>query len=200
MKTKSILIQLLVLFTISSAFATNQIITFANYSYSPANGAIKVGDTVTWQGDFAAHPLSTTAIPSGAMAIIHINIGTSYMYVVSVPGSYSYQCDSHFGLGMTGSFTVNPISGVEDVTAKPTLQFKLSNWGGLVMLTDQTETISNSYRVRVANILGEVVYEGDMQCREQGKLIDLQQSPQGLYLLNITDKNRQTYVRRFMLE
>ncbi len=200
MNTKSILTQLMMMVAVSSAFATNQIITFTNYSYSPANATIMVGDTVTWLGDFSSHPLSTTAIPSGATAVIHVNIGTSYSYVVTEPGSYSYQCDTHFNLGMTGSFTANAVSGVGEVTAKPSLLFTLSNWGGVIKITDQNGSAGNNYRIHVANILGESVYEDDMNSRDQEKIIDLQEYPQGIYMLNITDKNRQTFVRKVMID
>ena len=200
MKTKSTYTLLLLFFVSSFASATNHIITFGSYYYSPASTSVMVGDTVTWQGDFATHPLSTTAIPSGAAAIIHVNIGTSYSYHVLVAGSYSYQCDVHFSSGMTGNFTATTIAGVEEVTVKPTLNFTLNTFGGVVKINDTNAGRGNKYDVRIRNILGEQVYCGMMNTDEDEKLIDIQDQPKGVYLLAITDDNRQTFVRKFLLQ
>jgi plastocyanin len=200
MKIKFTYTLLLVFFAFSFASATNHVITFGNYYYSPASTSVLVGDTVTWQGDFATHPLSTTAIPSGATPIIHVNIGTSYSYVVMVAGSYSYQCDVHFAQGMTGNFTATTIASVPEVSARPTLNFTLSTFGGVVKINDANDIKRGKYEVRIGNILGEPVYNGVINSDEQEKLIDIQDQPKGVYLLAITDDNRQTFVRKFLLQ
>jgi plastocyanin len=200
MKIKFTCAFFLIVFTLSSLFATNHIITFGNYYYSPANTTVMVGDTVTWMGDFGAHPLSTTAIPSGATPIISWNIGTTYSYRVLMAGSYSYQCDLHFSQGMTGTFTASPVASVEEVVSRPTLNFRLSTFGGVVKVNDQSDMKGNNYEVRIRNILGKQVYAGTMNSDEQEKLIDIQDQPQGVYLLNITDENRQTFVRKFLIQ
>jgi plastocyanin len=200
MKIKSTLLSILIGLSALSALATNHIITFGNYFYSPASTTVAIGDTVTWQGDFAAHPLSTTAIPGGAQAIISVAIGTTYSYHVMVAGSYSYHCDAHYLQGMTGNFTATPVASVEEVALKPTLTFKLSTFGGVVRISDQGDNQSGVYKVRIGNILGESVYSGTMQAGETEKIIDIQDSPKGVYLLAISDENRQTYVRKFLIQ
>jgi len=77
------------------------------YTYSPKSFSATVGDTVEWDGDFTMHPLSSTSVPTGA-ATWHNASGSSFRYVIAVPGSYTYQCDVHYALGMVGSFTASP--------------------------------------------------------------------------------------------
>jgi plastocyanin len=73
------------------------------FAFSPASFTAAVGDTVKWEVDFTMHPLSSTTIPANA-ASWHVTSGTSFIYVISVPGSYGYQCDLHSSFGMVGSF------------------------------------------------------------------------------------------------
>ena len=88
--------------------ATTHIVQFGGsvgFAYSPASFPAVVGDTVTWEGDFSLHPLSSTSVPAGA-ATWHNGSGSSFKYVIRVAGAYHYQCDIHSSVGMTGSFTV----------------------------------------------------------------------------------------------
>jgi plastocyanin len=78
-------------------------------AYSPNSFSAKVGDTVKWEGDFSLHPLSSTTIPANATSW-HMGSGTLFIYVITVPGTYNYQCDVHVGLGMTGAFTASASS------------------------------------------------------------------------------------------
>jgi plastocyanin len=81
-------------------------------AYSPNSLTATVGDTIRWQGDFTMHPLSSTTIPSGA-TVWHVTTGTEFNYPVKTPGTYNYQCDVHFSVGMTGSFTANAMPVIE---------------------------------------------------------------------------------------
>ncbi len=76
------------------------------YVLQPASKffSANVGDTISWRGDFSAHPLSATLVPAGAMAFSNFT-GSQFDYVIKVPGTYRYQCNVHFSIGMVGSFT-----------------------------------------------------------------------------------------------
>ena len=60
----------LVLFlTTTGVNAVNHVIRFGGTlgnNYSPSELSVAVGDTVTWQGNFGFHPLSSTIVPQGA--------------------------------------------------------------------------------------------------------------------------------------
>jgi plastocyanin len=97
---------------VKSDWATTHVVQFGGnlgFTYSPNSFSAKVGDTVKWEGDFSMHPLSSTTIPANA-ASWHMGSGTSFTYAIIVAGNYSYHCDIHAGLGMTGSFTASESS------------------------------------------------------------------------------------------
>jgi plastocyanin len=92
---------------VQGLWATTHVVQFGGnqgFVYSPSTFAAVVGDTVKWEGDFSVHPLSSTSIPAAAQAW-HNGSGSSFIYVIQVAGTYHYQCDVHFSIGMIGSFT-----------------------------------------------------------------------------------------------
>ena len=97
---------------VKSDWAATHVVQFGGsfgFAYSPSNFSAKVGDTVEWEGDFSIHPLSSTTIPANAASWNNTS-GTSFKYVIRVPGTYNYQCDVHVSIGMTGSFTASESS------------------------------------------------------------------------------------------
>ena len=98
----------LFLLTATTANATTHIIKFGGSlgkRYEPKSITVAVGDTIIWTGNFDDHPLSLIKAPSGAPGFMHIEKGSSFMYIVKVAGKYEYQCDDHIDEGMVGSFT-----------------------------------------------------------------------------------------------
>jgi plastocyanin len=108
---------LMALLTLSaSAVATTHVVQFGGgvgFTYSPSQFSATVGDTVKWEGEFAMHPLSSTSVPAGAQTW-HNASGTSFSYMIEIPGSYAYHCDFHASIGMTGTFVATALS-VRDV-------------------------------------------------------------------------------------
>ena len=104
-----------------NAGATTHTVEFGGnlgFVYSPSSFSAMVGDTVKWTGDFTMHPLSSTTIPATA-ASWHQGSGTSFSYVIEVPGTYDYQCDNHFSLGMTGTFDAQESGVMNDPFISP---------------------------------------------------------------------------------
>ena len=98
------------LFLTGSVFSTTWIVQVSNFSFSPANLNVNVGDSVKWQWLNGDHTTTSTNVPAGASTWNSLITGTnqSFIYVVSVPGNYQYVCTPH-APGMSGSFTANPI-------------------------------------------------------------------------------------------
>jgi plastocyanin len=81
-----------------------EVITFVNFSYSPAIVTIRSGEEVTWQGDFSSHPLVSQ---DGLWPTV--GSGTEFSYAFTQPGEYWYYCGFHGGpngTGMSGKVTV----------------------------------------------------------------------------------------------
>jgi plastocyanin len=83
------------------AAAADQPIAFADYFYSPADVTIAVNDTATFSGNFMRHPL---AWDGGRFA--STSSGSSKQFTFSQPGTYTYYCEAHVGIGMKGVIRV----------------------------------------------------------------------------------------------
>ncbi|RPI01069.1 MAG: T9SS C-terminal target domain-containing protein [Ignavibacteriae bacterium] len=104
---------------LTSANAKTFVINFGGSlgdAYSPSTLKVSVGDTVSWQGSFSFHPLSSLSVPVGAQSF-HQATGSVLLYPVTVAGTYTYKCDFHVSLGMEGSFTTDVTAGVENQAA-----------------------------------------------------------------------------------
>ncbi|MCX6162836.1 MAG: T9SS type A sorting domain-containing protein [Ignavibacteriae bacterium] len=85
-----------------------------------------VGDTIKWVWVSGIHTTTSTSIPSGADvwdAPIDI-ASTTFIYKISAPGTYNYQCTFHTFSGMVGSFAANPV-GIKE-TGEIAKGFKLA--------------------------------------------------------------------------
>ena len=113
---RSLMLLLFLIFSVSNmVYAANHIIKFGGtfgLNYNPSNLNVSVGDTVTWQGSFSSHPLSSISVPDGAVTFSK-NSGSSLSYIVQMAGTYNYKCDFHATSGMVGSFTA-VVSSIED--------------------------------------------------------------------------------------
>ncbi|HAP01155.1 MAG TPA: hypothetical protein DCQ93_04445 [Bacteroidetes bacterium] len=88
--------------------AITQIVNVQNYSFTPSNFTINLGDTVKWNWINGSHTTTALSVPSGAtLWNANLNSGsTTFIYVPGQAGSYSYECSFHQGT-MSGYFTVS---------------------------------------------------------------------------------------------
>jgi hypothetical protein len=75
------------------------------FTYFPNALTFETGDTIIFRGDFTTYPIVSTSVPVGAEPIGPVISGTTYKYIVLVPGTYSYQNNTYAVIGMKGSFT-----------------------------------------------------------------------------------------------
>jgi plastocyanin len=73
--------------------------TFPNFSYAPPNTEAAVGDTVTFSGAFAGHPLVWNAGDFATQSS-----GTTNAYTFTHPGTFAFHCQIH--ASMVGSVHV----------------------------------------------------------------------------------------------
>jgi plastocyanin len=84
------------------AAAADQPIAFADFAYNPTPATIRTGDTATFSGSFASHPLVWDANNFATT-----NTGSSKSFSFSQPGTYLYHCQLHAQThGMVGQITV----------------------------------------------------------------------------------------------
>ena len=109
----ALLVALLLLVCASAANATTTTVNVSDTSgdliFDPSSVTIQVGDTVQWVWKASVHS-STSGTPGSADGLWDsgiLNIGDTFSFTFSTPGSFSYFCTPHGGCcGMTGSVTV----------------------------------------------------------------------------------------------
>ncbi len=95
-------------FTDRTAGGPGAIVTFQNFAYDPPCLQLRVGQSVTFQGDFSVHPLRQACGPT---LVFTGASGTQATFILSVPGLYGYYCLDHgssTGQGMAGAVRVVP--------------------------------------------------------------------------------------------
>lgn len=76
-------------------------------SFDPPSATLTVGDYVKWTLVEGSHTTTSNIIPAGAASwdYTFTGLGDTYVYEVTVPGTYNYECLFH--PGMDGSFTAS---------------------------------------------------------------------------------------------
>ena len=84
-----------------------------SFAFSPQCLTVGVGQSVTFQGDFTAHPLTPGVAPgvagtASANNPIPLQEEAAASVVVTFPdaGTYPYYCGNHYGIGMYGAVQV----------------------------------------------------------------------------------------------
>jgi uncharacterized surface protein with fasciclin (FAS1) repeats len=128
MKNSILFLQLFLLATLSVQSETIQV-TAQNYSYSPANITINVGDTVVWTNNEGTHDVngeintitgnSFNNPESFDSESTSTNGSVIYTHVFTLAGQYNYDCSvgSHAANGMVGTINVIPAT-VYDIIAE----------------------------------------------------------------------------------
>jgi len=102
----------------ASAYAANHMVqatmSSPSFAFTPDVLSVVVDDSVTFHWVDGSHTTTSTSVPAGAASWDQpLNSGsTEYVYVVTEPGTYNYQCTPHASLGMTGSFVATGTSGI----------------------------------------------------------------------------------------
>jgi plastocyanin len=175
-------------------FATDHIVHFGDYFFSPDSFSAHVGDTVTWQGNFSMHNTVSESIPAGAAAWNHgLTSGTTdtaFSYVIKVAGTYHYECTVHVSLGMVGVFTVAATSGTRSSSLPPDGVNSIAvhalslPGGGATLLFNLPRAEVVSYKI--VNVAGRQLLAGDNRQFEAGvTAIHLATIPNGAYLVRV---------------
>lgn len=81
--------------------------------YDPMCLVVSLGTTVTFEDDFATHPLvggeivDGRGVPDPASPIPPTSSGSSIVVTFDTPGLYGYYCVNHVTLGMAGAIRVD---------------------------------------------------------------------------------------------
>jgi plastocyanin len=99
------------------AHAASFTVSAANFAFSPSTLTVQVGDTVTWKNNDATIPHTTQS--DGNWNSGNLAPGATFSFTFTTPGTYTYYCLYHRGMGMVGTIVVMGAAPSSTVTAAP---------------------------------------------------------------------------------
>jgi plastocyanin len=121
-----ILICFFVLIPVFTSGQTLHIVEVTDFDFIPMNIDISVGDTVEWQWIEGTH--TTTSDSTSGQNVWDAPIDAAnptFRFVITASGVHSYYCTPHLSLGMVGTITATPVSGISYVS-NPVNEFLLN--------------------------------------------------------------------------
>jgi plastocyanin len=102
---------LLLLNLLSLGIRAQHNVTAAGVTFSPKNLTINAGESVTWTNTSGVHNVNGSkatypANPEGFLSGPAAGAPWTFSHTFNTPGTYTYQCDPHVDVGMTGAITV----------------------------------------------------------------------------------------------
>ena len=106
---KFLLLAALLLGSVSATFAADHRVTVADFQFTPKTVNARVGDTISWTWQNGMHTTTSVTIPAGATAwnAPIDSSSTRFRIRLTVAGTYHYQCNFHFNIGMKGTIRVS---------------------------------------------------------------------------------------------
>lgn len=178
-----------------NAGATTLNINVQDFSFTPSDATIQLGDTIKFTWLNGSHTTTSTTIPAGAATWDHpMNAAnTTFIYVPTVAGSYSYKCTPHAAMGHLGKFTVNGSTGISNYDFSKTV-FDLYPNPAEGMLNIALTGVAKTSRITIADISGRQLLTVD-KITDKAR-IDISTLNQGLYFVRL-EQDGKTYVRKF---
>jgi plastocyanin len=103
------------LFVAASNAQTKHTVQVSNYSFTPMNVDVAVGDTVEWQWAEGVHTTTSDDQSGPDTWDAQINSGNpNFSFVITTAGVHNYHCTYHQSLNMVGTITATVPSGVID--------------------------------------------------------------------------------------
>lgn len=189
---KTILFILFVIIFSNYSFATKRIITVQNFSFSPSSLNANVGDTIQWNWISGSHTTTSTSVPLGAASWDSplSSSNTSFMYRITVAGTYNYKCTPHESMGMVGSFVASSSLITQTETTVSSFELKQNYPNPFNPTTTINFSIPKSENVKISvfNVLGkevEVLNDGKLDQGSYKILFDASKYSSGVYFYKI---------------
>jgi plastocyanin len=151
---------------ILTANANIHIVTCQNnpVHFLPETFTCEVGDTIQWTwvaGNHIVGPIDPSYIPNGAaMFIAPIDVSNQFFeYVVTVPGTYNYDCHPATPHGETGSFIASSVAGIQNdfSFSKLISAFPNPSDGKFQFIIDNSLLNQNS-KLEIRDFQGKLIY------------------------------------------
>jgi plastocyanin len=209
MKTKLYFKIILALFTVAfinvGLYATKFSVDVRDFEFSPSTLLnVRIGDTIHWEWKSGSHTTTSKTIPAGAASwdkpISSTN--TSFDYIPTVIGIYSYKCTPHESMGMIGSFTVSTPSGIAEGLLNASILLYPNPFVDKITIRVQTGATTRLDQVRICDVSGKILREysfADWDAK-LGKVLSLKDLPVGILLIEFHENSGQVFLRKVVHE
>ncbi len=188
----------------TGVLANRHIITASGITFTPSNlQNVEVGDSIVFTWGSGTHTTTSLVIPAGAATWDSplTSTSTTFIYPVTLSGTYNYECTIHAAMGMRGSFTVrNPSSISESLSLTPVISVYPNPIRDIVYYKYESKG-KDLNRLEIYNVTGMKVFEitNDLQSGAESKLNMALLNP-GIYFLKFIDSENHSWVRRVSKE
>ena len=175
-------------------------VNVSNYSFSPKNLNITVGDKVVWTVTSGTHNVDglKSVFPNNPESFGN-SLGSSwtYSFTFNTPGTYDYQCDPHAGFGMVGKIVVS-----SNTTA--TSQSLADNSGHILLYPNPASQyielkIPANYSpintMKVYTLSGAVLDEQAFPTNSLSLRYDISKFRNGIYFIEINAQTRKDVLK-----
>jgi plastocyanin len=191
---KPIMLLLFILALNTISFATVRTITVANFSFTPALVNAVVGDTIKWSWSIGDHTTTSTSVPTGAAVWDSpiSSLSTTFTYVITTPGNYSYQCTPHAILfNMFAAINAQPSSITQTGTTVNSFELKQNYPNPFNPATNINFSIPKSEFVKISvfDLLGRevaILSEGKLNSGSYNVKFDAAKYSSGVYFYKIS--------------
>ncbi|MFI5172864.1 MAG: plastocyanin/azurin family copper-binding protein, partial [Chitinophagales bacterium] len=192
MKKLNLLFLFTIIFLGFSAKATIHEIQVEDNEFNPSNLNVMVGDTIKWFWDNSAgdHTTTSTSVPDGALtwdAPIAASSQT-FIYVVTLPGSYNYKCTIHAGMGMTGNFNATGGTAIESNDPSHSINLNSLVKDGQLQINYSIENAS-LVSINLIDETGRLIQSVEIPVQSPGNYIQnwmLESTVKGIYFVQFS--------------
>jgi len=175
---------------------TTHNVAVINYSFSPADITINVGDKVIWTNTQGNHNVNgtQTTFPSNPESFGN-SLGSNWTFehVFNTAGTYDYQCDPHAGFGMVGTVTVNLGTNADKDMATEGMKLypnPATQYIDLLLSTKSAKAVS----IKVYSIIGKLIDQKVLGNIESYRY-NLSGLKNGIYLMEINDGKKASVLK-----
>jgi plastocyanin len=195
---KNLILITSVLFAYCSSLSaqTQHTITMGAMTFIPANMSINEGDEIIWSNTSSNVHTSTSGTnctSDGLWDSGNINPGATFSRVFSAAGTYPYYCIYHCSSGMTGTITVQQVTGTIQKAENSSLKISKVFPNPVEDFTILEYTLKNPSKVKIeiVNNTGMVVktFSPENTAGENRFSMNLSDLPSGIYYCFLISDN-----------
>jgi len=188
-------------FTLNSVGQTTHTVSVANYSFTPSQLTITVGDKVIWKNNGGTHNVNgnkSTFASNPESFGNNLGSGWTYEFVFNTAGTYDYQCDPHAAMGMVGKVIVNPKSttDVAKLADNSADNFSLyPNPASQYIELLVPNKHANISSLKVYSIAGTLIDQKFLSGNEESFRYDISRFQNGVYFMEINAGNQKNVLK-----